>query len=256
MDTTSVRNNEHSTPARTNLKTAYYDKNAQYLKTIAATGKSGFEEAYFAAKDSFGLNPGFYLDVAEYAFQNIGKEIAIRILTNLAELKIEESSLLRVMAHKLEQFEQLEDAEIAFEDVLQIRGEEPQSYRDLALVRERLGKYQSAADLMYHVLDTNWNFRFVGIYSPAIVEFNHILKSAKGKVDVSKFNKDYIYEINVPLRIVTNWDVDDTDIDLHVIEPNGVKCFYQKKITEKGGRLAFDMTQGYGPEEYMNKLGR
>lgn len=37
-----------------------------------------------------------------------------------------------------------------------------------------------------------------------------------------------------------------TDIDLHVIEPSKEECYYGNRLTQKGGSLSRDFTQGYG----------
>ena len=50
-------------------------------------------------------------------------------------------------------------------------------------------------------------------------------------------------------------DVDLTDVDLWVVEPNGEKCFYSNNRTRIGGRLSCDFTNGYGPEEYTLRQG-
>jgi len=42
-------------------------------------------------------------------------------------------------------------------------------------------------------------------------------------------------------------------VDLWVLEPSGEKCFYSYNRTWLGGRLSRDITQGYGPEEYLIK---
>jgi uncharacterized protein YfaP (DUF2135 family) len=53
------------------------------------------------------------------------------------------------------------------------------------------------------------------------------------------------------IRVVLNWDADNTDVDLWVTEPNDEKCMYSYKLTSNGGRISNDFTQGYGPEEYL-----
>ena len=46
---------------------------------------------------------------------------------------------------------------------------------------------------------------------------------------------------------------DETDIDLHVLEPNGEEAFYGNRRTAEGGFVSEDVTTGYGPEEYLKK---
>ena len=48
-------------------------------------------------------------------------------------------------------------------------------------------------------------------------------------------------------------NADNSNIDLWVTEPNKEKCDYQYPLTEKGGKISGDITQGYGPEEYSIK---
>lgn len=50
-----------------------------------------------------------------------------------------------------------------------------------------------------------------------------------------------------------SWDMDLTDVDLHVFEPTGEHAYYQHNLTQMGGLVSRDFTQGYGPEEYVLK---
>jgi uncharacterized protein YfaP (DUF2135 family) len=57
--------------------------------------------------------------------------------------------------------------------------------------------------------------------------------------------------LDVDVRIVMAWDADNTDIDLHVIEPSGEEVSYEHNLSTIGGTVSKDLTDGYGPEEYM-----
>ena len=54
------------------------------------------------------------------------------------------------------------------------------------------------------------------------------------------------------LRVVLSWDSDDTDLDLHVVSPDGVHVFYGNRVGKNGGALDVDVTTGFGPEIYAN----
>ncbi|MFZ6770768.1 YfaP family protein [Undibacterium sp. Di26W] len=54
------------------------------------------------------------------------------------------------------------------------------------------------------------------------------------------------------LRVVLSWDSDGTDLDLHVISPDGQHVFYGNRVVANGGALDVDVTTGYGPEIYAN----
>lgn len=54
------------------------------------------------------------------------------------------------------------------------------------------------------------------------------------------------------IRVILSWDTDGTDIDLHVINPNGGHCYYANRKLEDGSALDVDVTTGYGPEIYAS----
>lgn len=61
------------------------------------------------------------------------------------------------------------------------------------------------------------------------------------------------YETNasltpVRLRVLLSWDSDGTDLDLHVVSPDGEHCFYGNRRLVSGAALDVDVTDGYGPE--------
>jgi uncharacterized protein YfaP (DUF2135 family) len=57
-------------------------------------------------------------------------------------------------------------------------------------------------------------------------------------------------EAEFDVRVVIDWNHNDTDIDLHVIDPNYEVCSYENTKTKMNGRISQDMTQGFGPEEF------
>jgi uncharacterized protein YfaP (DUF2135 family) len=54
------------------------------------------------------------------------------------------------------------------------------------------------------------------------------------------------------LRVVLSWDTNGTDLDLHVVAPDGVHVWYGSRVGANGGALDVDVTTGYGPEIYAN----
>ena len=63
---------------------------------------------------------------------------------------------------------------------------------------------------------------------------------------------------NLPLdlRVVLAWDADNTDVDLHVIDPNGEEVFYGHNLSYQGGTISHDATGGYGPEEFSLRVAK
>lgn len=50
------------------------------------------------------------------------------------------------------------------------------------------------------------------------------------------------------LRILLSWDSDNTDLDLHVITPDGGHAWYGQRALANGAAIDVDVTTGYGPE--------
>ena len=57
----------------------------------------------------------------------------------------------------------------------------------------------------------------------------------------------------VDIRVVLSWDTDNCDMDLWVTDPTNEKCYYSNFFTYLGGMISKNVTQGYGPEEFMLK---
>lgn len=54
------------------------------------------------------------------------------------------------------------------------------------------------------------------------------------------------------LRILLAWDTDNTDLDLHVVTPDGQHVYYGDRVLDNGGALDVDVTTGYGPEIFSS----
>ncbi|WP_353102308.1 carboxypeptidase-like regulatory domain-containing protein [Myroides odoratus] len=53
------------------------------------------------------------------------------------------------------------------------------------------------------------------------------------------------------LVVLVYWNLDSTDLDLHVIEASKEECYYGNTDTKLGGKLSLDVTDGFGPEMYV-----
>lgn len=68
-------------------------------------------------------------------------------------------------------------------------------------------------------------------------------------------NRIQFYESNPnmvqpKLTVLLSWDTDQTDLDLHIVSPDGNHVWYGQRVSENGGALDVDVTTGYGPEIY------
>ncbi len=237
-----------------------WDPKTPYLEALKQADAGQRLTVYLAQRKKFSASPAFYLDCAEYLRKQKEADLALQVLSNIAELELENAALLRVLAHRLEQLGQLDLAAGLFEEVLKLRPEEPQSFRDLALVLARRGQananradYTRAMELLAKVVMNKWD-RFDEIEVIALMELNAYWAEFIRKFpnDPAKFPVDERLQklLDLDVRICMTWDADMTDIDLHVTEPSGEKAMYNHNLSTIGGIVSRDFTQGYGPEEY------
>jgi len=228
-----------------------WQSDAAYLQGLDAIPKKKLFDRYFELRKAHREVPAFYIDMADYFRKRGLKRESLLILSNLLELDFDNSELIRVFAFKLQEYHQNKTSIYFFRKVRELRPFEPQSTRDLALAYERSGKYQRALDLHYSIIVHSWDGRFRGTKIVTINEMNHLI--IKHRLNTSRIDRRLIARMPVDIRIVINWSTDNTDMDLWVIDPEGVKTYYGNRISRNGGKISNDMTQGYGPEEFMLK---
>lgn len=55
-------------------------------------------------------------------------------------------------------------------------------------------------------------------------------------------------EVAAKLRVLLSWDSDNTDLDLHLLTPDGGHLYYGNRTLANGMAQDVDVTTGYGPE--------
>jgi tetratricopeptide (TPR) repeat protein len=204
---------------------------------------------YIELREEYSKSPSFYIDVADY-FKTRGEEvIAIQVLTNVAEIDLDNYELLKALAYKFEEYKLYKYAVYIYKEILELRPEDIQSYRDLALVYEYVGEYQKSVDLLYKIvngelLEKDENRRFLGIEVIALNELNRMISLYNNQLLTPHIDKSYINNTETDIRVLIDWNHNDTDIDLWITDPNGEKCYYSHKKTKIGGLMSDDMTEG------------
>lgn len=68
----------------------------------------------------------------------------------------------------------------------------------------------------------------------------------------TQFFDNYHGKTQARLRVVLSWDSAGTDLDLHVVTPDGGHAWYGNRVLKDGGALDVDVTTGYGPEIFSS----
>lgn len=258
--------------AAATVSLAKWDPKMPYLEALKKAAKGEAYAAYLKQRADYAKSPAFYLDCAGWFFAAGEQALGLRILSNLSEMKLEDVALWRTRGWRLREAGVYDEAVKVFRHVLALRGEEGQSFRDLALVLTERGKAaKSVADLeeamalLVKAAFQNFARRStrrsndLQVAVVALEELNGLIAwcaaqawdGAKPKVPA--FDAAFRRDLPLKLRIVMSWDADETDIDLHVLEAEGEEAYYGNRRTAAGGFVSEDVTTGYGPEEYLRK---
>ena len=239
-------------PPQASIVLNAYDPDTPYLKVMEYTDPAKAIETYHKLKKEYGQTPSFYVDVADYFFKKGDLAQAVLVVSNLAELNLEDAQLLRTLGYKLSSYKAYKEAIEVFRKVVAIREEEPQSYRDLGLALAEDKQFQEAVETLYKVVENTWSERFGDVQLVTMNDINSLVARHKG-IKTNFMDKRLLKSEPVDIRVVLSWDTDNCDMDLWVIDPTDEKCFFDNKLTYLGGKISKDVTQGYGPEEFMIK---
>ena len=219
-----------------------------------------FDARFLEAEQRHGGLPIFYLDTAEWLRKHGQRAQAVEMVLSALELPTANDVTLGIVADRLERYGELDRAIELRERQAVLDPDRPQPRRLLALALARRaaivpGKARAdlarAVDILYGVAVTPHDATWNGIELIALDEANALLqrlKQAGGHVDM---DPRLIKLLDADIRVVIDWTTDASDMDLWVDEPDKERAIYNNRMTAIGGRLSQDMTQGYGPEEYM-----
>ncbi len=224
-----------------------------YARRLREAAPQDLEAIYFDERPSHASSTAFFLDVADILLERGERAAALRVLSNLAEMELENRHILRILAYRLQQAGEVQTALPLLEKVLALSPDEPQSWRDLGLAQARAGQPQRAVDRLWQVVSRPWNGRFPGVELIALAELNAIAAQARAAgtaIDLGAVDERLRRHLPLDLRAVLSWDADNTDIDLWVIDPNDEPAYFGNRLTYQGGRMSADFQGGYGPEEY------
>ncbi len=233
------------------IKLQPWQPDSLYARRLRDAKADDLYALYLDERDGHADSTAFYLDVGDLLLQKGRRAEALRVLSNLAELDLENRHVLRVLGYRLMQAHAWNTATSVLREVLRLADEEPQSHRDLGLALAAGGDRQGAIRQLYDVVERSWDGRFSEVELVALNELNAIIATSPTPLDTTFIDPRLLKNMPLDLRAVLAWDSDNSDMDLWVTDPNGERCYYGNRNTYQGGLLSDDFTGGYGPEEFV-----
>lgn len=230
-----------------------WESDSPYARRLRDAAPEDVYEFYLDERDSHAGSTAFYLDVGDILLRKGRRDEALRVLSNLAEMELENRHILRVLGYRLMQAKDWNRAAEIFREVLRLADEEPQSHRDLGLALAAAGERQEAIERLYEVVVRPWDGRFSEVDAVVLNELNAIVATSPKSLNTDFIDPRLLRNMPLDLRAVLAWDSDNSDMDLWVTDPNGERCYYGHRNTYQGGLLSDDFTGGYGPEEFVLK---
>ena len=229
---------------------------APYIKRMQNTKTADLYRVYLDERPSYLESTAFFIDVADLMLERGLTKEGLRVLSNLAELKLENRAVLRILGYRYLQAKRPDLAVPVLEEVVLLAPYEPQSYRDLGLAYAQSGQDQKAIETLYEVVSREWDPRFAEVELIALNELNGIVGRSRVALNTRFMDSKLLAKLPLDVRVALTWDADNTDIDLWITDPNGEKVFYSHPLSYQGGRISKDMTGGYGPEEFTLKTAK
>ena len=249
-------------PSRGSIEVQPWAPDRPYLQALDRAGPAEVDRVFAEQQHAHGELPAFWLDVADWAFRKGRRAEAVQLVLSALELPTRNNQTLTIVADRLMRYGEIDRAIWLYERLVAAEDDRPQPRRTLALAlgkrAETAPPEQARADLaralslLTEVVMTPWGNAYDGIEMISLMEANRLIpryRALRGR-DVT-LDPRLIALLDVDLRVLIEWNTEATDIDLWVDEATGERAIYHNPRTAAGGRLSNDMTQGFGPEEYL-----
>ena len=243
-----------------------WDPGKPYIKALDAASPAEFNRVLGREEARNGALPAFYFDVAEWLFRKKRGVEATEMLLSALDLPAANEETASMVADRLLRYGRMDRAIWLYERAYEQSDYLPQPRRTLALALAKRAAIahsparpaaaradlRRAVKLLNEIVITPWEGGYDGIEMVSLMEINDLLPRLK-QLGEQKIPLDARLHalLDVDIRVVIDWNTGATDMDLWVDEPTGERAIFSHPRTAIGGRLSNDMTEGFGPEEYL-----
>ena len=236
--------------------TPYYVKDYKNANSTTEAKKIFFK----LQKNIYELSIPFHIESYNY-FKKLDNNFAVKILKKASEKAKDNPKALKTIAYKLEESGDYEKAKIIYKRLLNIRPEDEQTYRDLALVYIENKEYELAASMYNKILKNKIpNVNVLGLQETIVNEASHLYWTKADKLILTDFPlktlKTFIPEndwknFGYDYRIVFDWNDPAVEFNIQFVDPKNKYFNWSHTIIDDKEILEDELNYGYNTEEFI-----
>lgn len=208
-------------------------------------------------------NPTVYEHMAE-ALLRLGKRArGMRALTAVAEVTPRDPLMTLRAATLLLREGESGMAEALLREALIMRPEFHNTYRMLALTLWVGGRHEEAAAVLVDALGREYEARYQDVKDRMREELAAVLRAWRvgepaREAEILALAKAHAVDLEArdAVRVTLQWETHATIVDLHLVDPTGDLCTWNRKQVASGARMYQDLIEGLGPTVIVVPEGR
>ncbi len=252
-------------PARDVIQTAEWTPGRPWITAIDAAGANWSSEVE-RQRVFHGALPLFWFDLAEWHWRAGRAAEARRAVASALELATRDNQTLEIVAGRLLRYGEIDRALALYTQLADREDERPQPIRLQAMaLMARAEAHRTAGRTDAALADMQ---RAIGLFADAVLTVRRetfrgfeTVTLMDANLAVQRFRalggRDHtlparlVGMLETDVRVVVDWNTPRTDLDLWVAQPDGERVGFSNTQSAVGGKLSGDVTNGFGPEEFL-----
>lgn len=224
-----------------------------YMRALLGTADvNQAYQVYLDQRARYGASPDFFLNVASYFDNWNNKQLVERVLSNVRELPLADTEVLMALAYKFDEFGFKQQALQTYQYILDLKGNDLQHYRNLALAQVRAGEANKALILYDRMNKGHFDpiLGYSGLETSLTTEFRNLVATNRGRLNTNYVPEKFKQNVRYHTRVVFEWNHFDAAFDLQIINPQKRYFTWTHSKAADPARYAREQEQGFGMEEF------